>query len=310
MQGSGDSKPGEDDRAGGAGNGASDQIALNGAWEVMDARTVPASAVPEPTADAAALEISDVYIISTEAGSPNSIETAFATSIDSEDGYELVIEFDQEYYAYEVTEIWFELPDDRVIKWGDPISDDCDEFIDYYDQFPIWQSVPPLCTPKILNLSREFIGECAGLTDVEPHGSPPWRDQALWVAVTSGTGHLGSWEGGVSSCNSDPDRDCDISDTWQYFEWLFKYSVAAALDYGHYMCSFGTIPAKPVRKDPPIWASVPVDISPRCEEQSSLPECGGPQVKTVTVRASKPGGGNTVSNATLSGGIRVGGAER
>ena len=308
MQGDGDSKPRESDGGldgGGAQNGESGPVALNARWAVMDARSVPASAVPEPTADAAALEVNDVYIIRTEkVDSGNSIETAFASSIASEDSYELVIEFVEEYYAYEVNQVWLELTDNRAIVWGDAITDDCEEFTDYYSQFPL---VPPplLCTPKILNLSREFIGECAHAAGDPPQGAPPWRNQALWSAVGAGTLYLELWEEDLSKCNNDPEYDCIVTNTWQYFEWNFKTSIVTTLDLFNYTCSFGEIPPEPMVMDPPIWASVPLDLEAHCEETDK--ECGNPQVETVTVSASKPGGGNAVANADLSGsgGIRI-----
>ena len=285
------------------------QVSLGGGWVALDVRTVLDSDVPEPTEDAAELEISSVYLIRSDfrsAGvqSANSAaDAAFvsddvATSLE-EPRYELVIEFVQEYYSYEVTEIWLEMTDGRIIKWGEPIANDCDAFLDSVE-FEFVGAIFKECTPKILRQCRDFIGSCTNKAGAAPQGAPSWTNQARGSCVDVGTRAMVWWERDRVRCRAA--GTCGSVNTWQFFEWNLKTSVSTVLTHFNYVCSFWTIPAEPSPSMSALWPYIQLQPVPYCDPEDPVHKAGCGErapIEGVTVSAEKPTGGSVVSSANV-----------
>ena len=280
-------------------------IALGNGWVAQNSTTVSRQDVPQPTADSE-LAIHDVYLVQV-IDEQNSVESAFRSADDGAGGdaenYDLVIELVEEYYSYEVTEIWLELihSNETVVKYGEAIDDDCDAFLESttYDFGGIPIHVTTECTPKILNECRDFIGDCTHATGAPLQGSPPWRIQALGLCTGSGTLSSRDWEAKRAECLAS--GDCHpVYDSWMMWEHIFKSAVSGTLSAFHYMCEFGPVPPRPMV---PPWAPiVPLGggVTRTCDERTG--DCSfGPPLEQVTVAAAQPGGGQTVASTGTSG---------
>lgn len=262
-------------------------VVIGNGWTMKSARIVAQSDVPQPTSDGD-LEVRNVRLVSTTDNRDfGPVEAAFEPASTTTTEYFIEIEMEKKYYAHEVTEVWLELKDGRVVKWGDtPLGDaDCEALIERTTYTIEGNTVSLItgCLPIVLNKCLQFAPTSCVIGRFPPGISED--DFVLSPCVNAGSIAGVAFDLDRQQWLSNPDPDTAHLHTWEYFYGLLYdayYNVMQGFN-----CMWSTAPPEPIEVG---WSPSPRTPIQRKEvTQVSAPP--PPPISRLTAR----GGGSVGS---------------